>query len=134
MIEERKEFPNVSKRHKLSKLNKEERRAWKFYQDWRKSGSQSPAFQNETIYITRLGWDHLVNPRKHRTKAEKVRRFKALPIARKILEVSTTYQEHREDNGISYWAFIATMSGQQVKVVVSARNKKKYFLSVIVMR
>ncbi len=124
----------MGKGHRRSKLEVAEHFAWNFYKRWRKTGSRCPAFQNETIYISRLGWDHLVNPRKHRTKADKIRRLKALPIAKKILEISTTFQEHRQDRGITYWAFIATISGQQVKVVVSARNKKKYFLSVIVMK
>jgi len=126
---------SMGKRRRKSKLEVVQHRAWKFYQTWRQAGSFSPALQ-EKIFVTRLGWDHLLSPRKRRTKREKIVRLNALPLARKLLETSTTYQEHRVDKerGISYWAFVAAMDGKRIKVVVSARRLKKYFLSVIVMR
>lgn len=126
----------MGKRHKRSKLEIAQRRAWRFYQSWREEGgSFSPALKNQ-VFVTRLGWDHLLNPRKRRTTADKIRRLDALPLAKKVLEVSTTYQERRVDTmrGITYWGFVANMDGKQVKVVVSAKNKKKYFLSVIVVK
>lgn len=122
--------------HKRSKIEIAQRRAWKFYQSWRqKGGSFSPALKDQ-VFVSRLGWDHLLNPRKRRTTAEKIRRLDALPLAKKLLEVSTTYQERRVDkeHGITYWGFVANMGGIQIKVVVSAKNKKKYFLSVIVVK
>src|SRR3989338_11493301 len=97
----------MSKKHKLSDLEKTQQRAWKFYDLWRKTGSKSPAFDGEMIYVSRLGWDHLLNPRKKRSKIEKIRRLKVLPLAKKLIEQSTTYQEYRTDRGISYWAFVA---------------------------
>lgn len=124
----------MGKGHKKSLLAREQARAWKFYQAWRQTGSTSPAFNGEQIYITRLGWNHLVDPRKRRNQKEKIRRFRALPLAKKIIEISTTFQELRRDGDISYWAFVATIGGQQIKVVLSARGKKKQFLSVIVMK
>lgn len=124
----------MGKKYKKSKLKIAQDKAWKFYSQWRKAGSHAPAFGNEMIYVSRLGWDHLVSSRKHRNAKEKIRRFEALPLAKKIIEISTTYQEIRKSKGIMFWAFVANMDGKQIKVVVSARNKKKYFLSVIVMR
>lgn len=124
----------MSKKHKISIFKKTQQRAWKFYYQWRKTGSKSPAFGGEMIYVSRLGWDHLLDPRKKRSKIEKIRRFKALSLAKKLIEQSTTYQEHRTDRDISYWAFVAFLDGQKIKVVISARNKKKYFLSVIVLK
>lgn len=124
----------MSKKHKLSNLEKAQRHAWRFYDHWRKTGSKSPAFDGEMIDVSRLGWDHLLNPLKKRSRIEKIRRLKALPLAKKLIEQSTTYQDHRTDREISFWAFVAYLNGQQIKVVVSARNKKKYFLSVIVMK
>ena len=121
-------------KHRKSKFEKAQIRAWSFYERWRKSGSASPAFNGEMIYVTRLGWDHLVDPRKHRTTKEKIRRFEALPLAKKLLEMSTTYQEYRQDHGISFWAFQANLEGKKIKVIVSAKNKKKCFLSVIVFK
>lgn len=124
----------MTKAKRLSKFSIAERKAWKFYEDWRKTGSKSPAFHGELILVTRLGWDHLLDSRKRRSKKEKIRRFQALPLAKKLLETATTVQEYREKDGISYWALMAIMDGRQIKVIVSARNKKKCFLSVIVLR
>lgn len=124
----------MSRRHKKSKLEKAQVKAWKYYQTWRKTGSICPAFNDERIYVTRLGWNHLVSPRKKRTAKEKIRRFQALPLAKKLIERSTTYQEHRTDHGISFWALSAHMDGMKIKVILSSKNKKKYFLSVIVLK
>lgn len=113
---------------------KTEDKAWKFYQDWAKTGSFSPAFQ-EKIFVTRYGWNHLVDPVKRRTKVQKIKRFNALPLAKKLIETSTTYQEHRFDHQINYYAFVAEMSGSRIKVVVSSKGKnKKIFLSIIVLK
>lgn len=124
----------MGKKHTPSKLTKATKKAWKFYSEWRKTGSKCPAFGGEIIYVSRLGWDHLLSSRKHRTKVEKILRLNALPLAQKILEISTTFQEYRRDRGITFWAFVATIEGKQIKVVVSSKNKKKYFLSVIVLK
>ena len=117
-----------------SKLEKAQIKAWKYYQTWRKIGSICPAFSSERIFVSRLGWNHLVSPRKKRTAKEKIRRFQVLPLAKKLIERSTTYQEHRIDHGISFWALSAHIEGQKIKVILSSKNKKKYFLSVIVLR
>lgn len=124
----------MGKKNRKSKLEKAQHRAWVFYQKWRSTGSRCPAFKGEIIAVTRIGWDHLVDPRKHRTVQEKIRRFEALPLAKKLLEISTTYQEFREDHGISFWAFQANLDGKKIKVIVSAKNKRKCFLSVIVFQ
>lgn len=124
----------MSRKHKKSKLEKAQRKAWRYYQAWRKTGSVCPAFNRERIFVSRLGWDHLVNPRKKRTAREKIRRFEALPLAKRLIERSTTFQEHRTEHGISFWALSAHMDGQKIKVILSSKNKKKYFLSVIVLR
>lgn len=117
-----------------SKYQKVESSARIYYENWRKIGSFSPAL-NERIYVTRFGWNHILDPRKRRSKVQKIKRLKALPLARKILETATTYQEHRRDKGIDYYAFIAEIGGSRIKVVVSAkRNKPKIFLSVIVLK
>lgn len=121
--------------HKIrSKYQKVESSARIYYENWRKSGSFSPAL-NEKIYVTRFGWNHILDPHKRRSKVQKIKRLKALPLARKILETATTYQEHRQNKGINYYAFIAETGGNRIKVVVSAkRNKPKIFLSVIVLK
>lgn len=117
-----------------SKYQKIESKAKIYYENWRKLGSDSPAL-NEKIYVTRFGWNHILNPRKRRSKVQKIKRLKALPLARKILETATTYQEHRQDKGINYYAFIAEAGGNRIKVAVSAKGRgPKTFLSVVVLR
>jgi len=117
-----------------SKYQKIESLAKIYYEKWRKTGSLSPAL-NEKILVTRFGWNHILSPRKRRSKIQKIKRLKALPLARKIIETATTYQEHRQDKGINYYAFIAEIGGSRVKVVVSSKgNGPKIFLSVIVLK
>mgnify|MGYP001573421236 CR=1 FL=1 len=117
-----------------SRLDKTTIKAWKFYDTWRKTGSYSPALKDK-IKITRLGWDHLLNPKKRRTKVQKIRRLEALPLAKKLIENATTYQEYRQKLDIEYYAFVAEMEGKRIKVVISRKNKKdRAFLSVIVLR
>lgn len=117
-----------------SRLDKATIRAWKFYNTWRMSGSYSPALKDK-IKITRLGWDHLLSPKKRRTKIQKIRRLEALPLAKKLIESATTYQEYRQKLDIEYYAFVAEMEGKRIKVVISRKNKKdRTFLSVIVLR
>lgn len=117
-----------------SKLDKAIIIAWKFYNNWRKIGSYSPALK-EHIKVTRFGWNHLLDPKKRRTKIQKIKRLKALPLARKLIENATTFQEHRRNKNIEYFAFVAEMEGQRIKVVISQKNKTdKIFLSVIVLK
>lgn len=119
---------------KKSKYQKIESRAKEYYERWRKTGSFSPAL-NEVICVTRIGWNHLIDPRKRRTKRQKAVRLESLPLAKKLIETSTTYQEKRNDKSIEYYAFVAEIGGRRIKVVVSSKNGgKKVFLSVIVLR
>lgn len=122
-------------RHK-SKLQTAVDRAWRFYNSqWRGQEPMTPAFQ-EKVYATRLGWEHIINPRHRRSKTDKIRRLEILPLAKKLLAISNTYQEHRFANGFHYYAFQAEMEGRRIKVIVSSKTKagRKYFLSVIVLR
>ena len=118
-----------------SKLEKIQIKAWKYYKNWSKTGSYSPALK-ERISITRYGCNHLIDPQKRRTKVQKIKRLNALPFAKKIIESSTTYQEHRFKDGADYYAFVAESSGKRIKVIVSSKgkHKKKVFLSVIVLK
>ena len=126
----------MGKKHKKSKLNKAIGKAWNFYsRNWRGQEPITPAFK-EKVYVTRLGWEHLVNPRHRRSKVEKIRRLEVLPLAKKLLTVATTYQEHTVTNGFHYYAIQAVMDGKRIKVIVTSKtlNSKKCFLSVIVLR
>lgn len=125
----------MSKGHHKSKLQIAVDRAWKFYEKWRGHEPITPAFK-ERVHATRLGWDHIINPRHRRSKADKIRQLDALPLAKKLLTLATTYQEYRYADGFHYYALQAEMDGKRIKVIVSSKKKsgKKYFLSVIILR
>ena len=93
-----------------------------------------PAF-DQNILVTRIGWDHLVSSR-FRTKVERVARLEVLPLAKKLIKKSTTYQEYRYKNHLHYFCLVADMDGIKIKVVLSSKLKTgtKNFLSVMVVR
>lgn len=104
-----------------------------YYQRWRQETTYSPAFK-QNVLITRIGWHHLIGSR-FRTKAEKIRRFKALPLAKKLIKTATTHQEHRYQHNIHFYSLVAEMDGRRIKVILSSKKKdsQKNFLSVIVL-
>jgi len=122
--------------------------AHSFYE---KVGSvRCPALQNEQVYFTSEGFNHLMykGARTERSKNDQITKFKLLPKAKRIIEVSTTYQEYdegitdirrkkhkhtvQESAPVRYWGFVAIMDNSRVKVVVrQVGNGQKHFLSVI---
>lgn len=121
----------MGSKHKKSKLEKAEIKAKNFFDKWRSTGSYCPYFK-EQVAVTRLLWNHLLNDRR-RTKVEKMERLSLLPLAKKLLESTTTCQNHRPNGKFCFWAFHANLDGTNVKIVVSSKgiNKKKYLLSVM---
>lgn len=121
-------------KHK-SKYKKARDKAQNFYfKKWRSKEKISPAFK-EIIYVSRTGWDHIVFQKK-RSKAEQLRRLKALPLAKRLLETSTTYQEHSVKGETQYFALVGYIERQRIKIVVRSKgkNSKKFLYSVIVLR
>lgn len=126
----------MTKGHK-SDLNKVKSWGWIFYsQQWRGNEKISPAF-GEKVFASRAGWNHIVMAKK-RTKIEQIRRIKALPLAKKLLETSTTYQEHRKgiDGSTHFFAVSGYIGGKKLKVIVRSKGfkGKKFFFSVMVQR
>ena len=105
-----------------------------YFKKWRGKEKISPAFGTPT-YVTRSGWDHIVFQKK-RTTAEQIKRLKALPLAKKLLETATTYQEHRSHGQTNYFALVGFIEGVRIKVVIRSRGKsgRKFLYSVIVLR
>ena len=105
-----------------------------YFKKWRGKEKIAPAFE-EILYVSRAGWDHIVFQKK-RSKAEQLRRLKALPLAKKLLETSTTYQEQSNRGEAHYFAIVGYIERQRIKVVVRAKGKggKKYFYSLIILR
>ena len=60
----------------------------------------SPVLQLKITFPAE-GFNHLVfkNARSEREKSSQLLRFKLLPLAKKLIEISTTYQEHEETTG-----------------------------------
>lgn len=127
----------MSKGKRRGKLKSAKRVGWDFYnRRWRGKEKVCPAFR-EIVYATRSGWDHLVEAKK-RAKKEQIRRLESLPLAKKLLETATTYQEHRvgKDKITHYFALVGYIGGRKIKVVVRSKgfNEKKYFLSVMILK
>lgn len=112
----------MAKAKRKSKYHKARDKAYRYYfQRWRGNEKATPAFGHK-IRVTRSGWDHLINPFHKRTKAEQVRRFEILPLARKLLEEAQTFQEHRKDHFGHYFAFVGYVGGRKIKVIVRSKT------------
>jgi hypothetical protein len=109
-----------------------------------------PAFDNDWIYFTSEGFNHLVYKTKKKPRDGRVQitRFRLLPRAKRILEIATTFQEYEETfknvrsehHGksternvlVRAWGFVAILQNSRVRVVVrQIGNGKKEFYSVI---
>ena len=112
-----------------------------FYKQWMKQKCFCPAF-NEYIKITWKGWNHIVG-NKNSTKrlwADVYRRLKLLPLAREIIENSTTIQNIDNRNGTVFFILEAmklvtengTKQWRKVRVIlVGDKEGRKVFLSVM---
>jgi len=102
-----------------------------YFNEWKGNEKICPAF-GEKVYITRLGWNHIVyHPR--RNLVDKMIRLKNLNLARNILEKATIYQTI-EKRGKYYYFGIRAIEGERgVTVVVTSKGKKgrKIFYSVM---
>lgn len=108
------------------------KKAKKFYfEEWRGHEKKCPAFE-EKIYITTLGWKHIVG-KPRRTIVDKVIRLKKLPLAKELLEKATTYQTVQKRGNYYLFGFQAIKSDTLIKVVVSAKgqNGRKVFYSAM---
>jgi hypothetical protein len=109
-----------------------------------------PAFGQEVIF-TSEGFNHLVykNDRRERDKNVQIMKFKLLPLAQKLVNLTTTYQEYEESlqefrikkfkkvvqetKVIKYWGIIAILENRKFKVVIRkiGDNGQFSFWSVI---
>lgn len=132
----------------ISNYEKVRENALNFY---KKIGRIScPAFNNEPVYFTAEGFNHLIykNDRRERDKSVQIMKFKLLPKAKDVVGRSATYQEYdeclievkREKKGrilketclAHYWGLVAIMQDFRIKVIVrQCGNGQKHFWSVI---
>jgi len=110
----------------------------------------SPAL-NEEIFFSADGFNHIIF-KKHRSERERssqILRFKLLPLVKKLIEKSTTYQEFEEimkefwiknhkkkkqkNKIVKYWGIIAIIDGQKIKVIIRkiGDNGFLHFWSII---
>ncbi len=110
----------------------------------------SPTLQTKITFPAE-SFNHIIfkNARSEREKPSQLLRFKLLPLAVKLIELSTTYQEYEEsfleitikrhkkkvkaNRGIKYWGIIAILNGQKIKVILRkiGDNGSLHFWSVI---
>lgn len=110
----------------------------------------SPAFREE-IHFPAESFNHLIfkGSRSEREKSSQILRFKLLPLAVKLIKLSTTYQEFeetikefeiqsykkrvRKTKPVRYWGIIAIIDGRKIKVIVRkiGDNGSMHFWSVI---
>jgi hypothetical protein len=95
----------------------------------------SPTLQVKITFPAE-SFNHIIfkNARSERERSSQLLRFKLLPLAKKLVELSTTYQEYEEsfseitlkkhkkkikaNRAIKYWGIIAILDGQKIKVIL----------------
>lgn len=109
-------------------------KAWSDYEKVREVGISCKAFleadgQTETIQVTRICWNHVFkHSHKRGTKLEKLERALSFPLAIKLLQRTTTYQEvsREEDRGGNTWLYfglIGYVRGVRIKVIIRKQEK-----------
>ncbi len=110
----------------------------------------SPALK-EKITFPAEGFNHIVfkTARTERERSSQILRFKLLPLAKNLLEISTTYQEFEETIGefiikrykkkikeirsVKYWGIIAIIENRKIKVIIRkiGDNGSLHFWSIV---
>jgi len=132
----------------LSNYEKLKEDAQNFYKEI--GGIRFPAL-NSFIHFDSEGFNHIVfkKARSEREKSSQILRFKLLPLAKKLIEISTTYQEFeetlkefefknhkkkiRKSKSVKYWGVIAIINNRKIKVVLRkiGDNGNIHFWSVV---
>jgi len=110
----------------------------------------SPAF-NQEVYFTSEGFNHIIfkGARSERERPSQVLRFKLLPLALKLIKISTTHQEFEETikefevksfkkkvkkaKSVKYWGIIAIVEGRKIKIIIRkiGDNGAMHFWSIV---
>jgi hypothetical protein len=110
----------------------------------------SPVLEQD-IYFTAEGFNHIIftNSRSERERSSQILRFKLLPLAVKLVKISTTYQEFEETlkefivrsykkrinktRPVKYWGIIAIIDGRKIKVILRkiGENGNIHFWSIV---
>lgn len=125
----------------MRKSNSIIKRAWKFYNEWRKNPSHSPALKAK-VSVSLKGWRHISGAfgGKKRTFADIYRRLHLLPKAKEIIEKSTTIQNVEKRHGKTFYTLEAVVeieekgkkAPRKVRVIlVEDKKGNKIFYSVM---
>lgn len=109
-------------------------RTWADYEALRKTGIPCRAFlendgKTEIIEVTRICWNHVFkHHHKRGSKLEKLERALSFPLALKLLQRTTTYQEvsREKDRGGNTWLYfglIGYIRGVRMKVIIRKQEK-----------
>ena len=110
----------------------------------------SPVLDQE-VHFTAEGFNHIIfkGSRSERERPSQVLRFKLLPLAVKLIKISTTYQEFeetikefavqtykkrvRKSKPVKYWGLIAIIDGRKIKVIIRkiGDNGVAHFWSIV---
>lgn len=110
----------------------------------------SPAFR-EKVTFKAEGFSHILFKNSHSSREEssQILRFKLIPLAQKLIGLSTTYQEYeesirevmikkykkkiKENKIVKYWGIIAIIDGRKIKVILRkiGDNGSLHFWSII---
>ena len=91
-------------------LREDKENGWLIYSSWRVGPSRCPAL-NKDVYFTLKGWNHLIRPggMKRRDPKDLHRRLAVLPLAKQIIEKSTTIQNITRKGKTNYFVLEAMM-------------------------
>lgn len=110
----------------------------------------SPIFK-ETIIFSAEGFNHIVfkSSNTERERSSQILRFKLIPLAKKLIEISTTYQEFEETIKyftikrhkkrikrsmiVKYWGIIGIIDNRKIKVIIRkiSDNGCLHFWSIV---
>ncbi len=117
----------------LSNYQKLKENSLKFYNSIGKV--PSPALK-EIVVFSAEGFNHIVfkSPNTERERSSQILRFKLIPLAKKLVEISTTYQEFEETIKdftvkrhkkkikqfmvVKYWGIIGVIDNRKIKVII----------------
>jgi len=115
-----------------------------YFREWRGHEKPAPAFDGETVRVTRKGWTYLTGKS---ATGDVMRRLALLPIAREIIETTKQITDVRSEKKLHryqsktltvetyFWSLIGKASEGIVKVIVEemyndGQPQGKHFLSV----
>lgn len=106
---------------------------------------------NNAVSFSAEGFNHIIYKRAHaeRERTSQIMRMKLLPLAKKLVEVATTFQEYEEtlhecevkhfkkriitSKPVYYWGLIAILEGRKIKVIIRkiGENGSLHFWSIV---